>query len=116
MKDLTKSKDLLSEPRVIAAYWGLMGESPIQPIQRCECGDCKLQMWPGDPDSEPRPIPGCIEKVAFEMRDACNDKDCPYVKMLDKVFAEALYHSPSYAWATAEEMVIASVLAWEAGQ
>jgi len=82
---------------VIAAYWGLKDIPGLDP-----------RFYPA--------IPGSLADVAFQMRDACNVKDYPYIKMLDKVFAEMLYHSPSHAWATAEEMVIASVLAWEAGQ
>jgi len=96
--DLTKSKDLLSEPRVIAAAEGLEVSLIVQSVPH-------NYKW-----AKP------IEVIAFEIRDACNSEDYPYIKMLDKVFAEMLYHSPSHAWATAEEMVIAATWAWEAGQ
>ena len=99
MTDLTKSKDLLAEPRVIAAYQSLMGYTGTMMI----------------------PPSHCIEKVAWEMRDACVKAELPFVGQLMHVTGE---HYPSTQYVMVgmlrksrpSRWIIAATLAWEAGQ
>jgi len=98
--DLTKSKDLLSEPRVIAAYWGL-----ITP-KACQYGIAKTDAH----------IPGSLADVAFEMRDACmlrdlNTPDDPtWGETVASLTGSDAGHVDPPDWITA------ATLAWEAGQ
>ena len=74
--------ELLANPRVVAAYWGLKGVMRTDHDWHLVCGDCSLyrcykckKMAKSREESDCdcfKPIPGCIEKVAWEMRDACD--------------------------------------------
>ena len=95
------------------AYWGLKGKKATRPIRQCTCRDCKSQVWDTDPTEELIPIPCCcIEKVAFEMRDACDYKmfrDHLYLLCHDGFnFIEGYFKS------TAKQQIVAAMLSWEA--
>ena len=114
MSDLTKSKNLLAEPRVIAACIGLVNKNSRY---------CSHQ--PTDQYCDVCGIPGSLAGVAFEMRDACTDK---YWQIgIRAVYCEVYGFRPHDEYglntdaimfggtrATPEQWIIAAVLAFEA--
>jgi hypothetical protein len=97
MSDLLNCKHLLKNERVRRAYWGLFGCNGLDKV--------------GLPIVNTDPVPGPIEKVAFEMRDACIGKLLPWMDVLWREF-DAMYANES----DAREWIIAAVLAWEESQ
>ena len=112
-----------------SAYWGLMGVTKFRHrddkiICRDGCSKC-LAECDGHKNCAlctqdcpvPDPIPGCIEKVAFQMRDACDGfKGMYWATELDKVFDANRRRSSAHLLAnsTAKQWIIAGMLAWEA--
>ena len=92
--------ELLAHPRVVAAYRGLgLKINPMQGI-----------LYPVH-------VPGPIEKVAFQMRDACDgSKGMYWATELDKVFDANRRRSSAHLLAnsTTKQWIIAGMLAWEA--
>ena len=106
MKELTECKDLRKNKRVIAAWEKLTGG----------CAGM-IHVYNGKTAAWVTYIPDCIEKVAFDMRDACVN----HHPTLCHVFAEHIYHQRPYeiaAWwvMPAESWIIAGTLSWEATQ
>ena len=121
MQNLLNSKDLLAEPRVVAAYWELKGKTEFAHkggyVGFDKCSKCLIECEGKDdcplcshPCSAPDPIPGPIERVAFEMRDAC-DIFVWYGKLMQICGSTIQCRK-----ATKEQWIIAATLAWEARQ
>ena len=108
------------------AYWGLMGVTEFEhELTTQAVGDEISDQWCEKCDKDlvgegvifaecpiPDPIPGPIEKVAFQMRDACVEK-----YWYSHLFFLGNFHDAEDAIkrSTAKQQVIAAVLAWEAG-
>ena len=94
MRDLFESKDLLSEPKVVAAYRGLMNDKP--------CDEC------------------CIAAVAFKMRNAAIRAGLwdDFVEYLHVWFVDGSMISPDttisgIACPGPEHWIVAATLSWE---
>ena len=124
MIKLIDSKDLLAEKRVVAAYKKLMG---IDKLKHYTFGNCAFgrtcencgEFSPNLSD-ECKSIPGPIEKVAFEMRDASDRKAWEY-ELVETFFSGQGLSFASRARvalrvSTPEHQIIAAVKAWEAKQ
>ena len=85
MDKLLECTDLRNNKRVIEAYWALMG-------------GC----WKHKRYGQYQAIPGSLADVAFEMMDACIEREIGNFTCLN---------TP-----TAEEIIITATLAWEAAK
>ena len=124
--------ELLAHPRVVAAYWAMKGVVPnkasfIEPCDYCgrdveyhiefNChelkdgyhGECPVCGWKWQ-ESNKNPIPGCIETVALEIRDACVEKYWYSHLFFLGNFLDA---EDAIKRSTAKQWVVAAVLAWE---
>lgn len=103
------------------AYWGLKGKLPAEhdwvspDCHQCvKCGWLRGFRSPHTPCPIPyRRIPGCIEKVAFDMRDACVAKHIDH-KWSVAVAEEFGIAACALIDATAKHWIIAAVKAFEA--
>ena len=122
MKALLESKELLAlsdaellaHPRVVAAYRAMMGKTQSRNHRFIGCSNvCEKCGVMVDRLPYPiciNPIPGCIEKVAFEMRDACVEKYWySHLFFLSNFYdgEDAIKRS------TAKQWIIAAMQAWE---
>ena len=122
MKDLLESKNLLSEPEVVEAYWGLIGRPTDHVYINDICIWCHKgkDFKPGSicnpRRNEPRPIPGSLPDVAFELRDASSKRGVWICEYMDEDFLTVdAWHWVAHH-ATPKHWVIAAVLAWRAGK
>ena len=106
MKALLESKDLLSEPRVMAVAKAL-----------------EVDLWQSIGGQTQTVLHKSIEQVAFEMRDAMDtEMQFEWQSILSKMAADKFDIKTNYAHGaclalrnlTAKDWIIAAVLAWEA--
>ena len=112
--------ELLTHPKVVEAWWGMAGKTRDDftdwPDHWCRCSHCRINYKDGDKKFVMPRICDVIEKVAFDMRDAC-DRDM-WVSQLEVVCDmksptfEELYDESHTA--TPKHWVIAATVAyWE---
>lgn len=116
MHDLLESKDILSEPRVVKAWHGLIPcnhEWYGRAGTGYCCSNCEAIQ---DADGSVK-IPVSIYEAAFRMRDACRIAE----KMLTDEWLDAMYTLCGYdscidtlTYARPEDFIVAATLAWEA--
>ena len=129
MKNLLNSTDLLAEPRVVAAYWELKGKTEFAHkggyVGFDKCSKCLIECEGKDdcplcshPCSAPDPIPGPIERVAFEMRDACDRSDLDWVSYLMEMLPVIMSFPQCFLLNKSEpkHWIIAATLAYREGQ
>ena len=133
MKDLLESKNLLSEPEVVEAYWGLIGRPTDHVYINDICIWCHKgkDFKPGSicnpRRNEPRPIPGSLADVAEEMQQAIVKLDeeeyyCCFLEVYGESPKDTIDWDPAReeSWmaikAEPKHRIIAAVLAWRAGK
>jgi len=132
LRDL-KGDALLQHPRVVAAYWKLMGKNqfshswvgpwrnPDSGKEFYACSKCDARLTDRVRTSVsicemPDLIPGPIEKVAFLLRNACIAKDLPWYAMMRYIASGQWpfdYDDWIMDYSQADDWIKAAVLAYE---